>query len=1058
VNDEFKNLKLFLSDAALSAETDDESAWFIDSGASAHMTCNKEWYDKYYEKSDGTHIYLGDDRSLKVQGYGIINVYLPNGQMRQIHNVMYVPALKKNLISVSTITDNHLKVEFGKFGCIVKDVQDHYRVVSTGTRVGGLYRLDVTVKRHVALTSTETSTAELWHHRYGHLNYNDLSLLQRKSMVEGLPVMRCEHLPCEACALGKQHREEFPVHTEKRKYDILELIHTDVCGPMHTRSLGGASYFVIFIDDRSRYTWVYFIRRKSDIFEYFKEFRTMVEKQTGKCIKILRSDQGGEYKSKAFNIYCKSNGIQQQFTVPHTPQQNGVAERWNRTLVESARSMLQGKNISNSFWAEAVNTAVYLKNRCPTKQLVFKTPFEVLHDYKPDVSHFKVFGCTAFAHIPKANRRKLDAKSIKCVFIGYCTDQKAYKLFDPSSHKLFASRDVVFHEQADKSNTKNDAWHISNDAHIKIDTLIKQEQEQVQDLDDSSSMSTSSSSESSQGGDSPQRQRIMDGTPEGIDAPRRSSRQTRLPARYRDYALMSNIMNVEEPIDYEQAKQHEPWINAMNDEYASLMKNQTWELVELPENKVPIGSKWLYKTKFKADGTIDKFKARLVAKGYAQQEGIDYEDTFAPVAKLNTIRLLIALATKHHWNIHQLDVKSAFLNGDLKEEVYLVQPEGFVKQGQEHLVCRLRKALYGLKQAPRSWYVKIDTFFLQNGFVKSKNDPNLYVKKDEKGNVALISLYVDDLIITGSAHKLIEEIKVQLSQVFEMKDLGELHYCLGIEVWREPGKTLITQSKYTKEILKKFNMTACKAMSTPLEQNAKLYREDGSKEADGTLYRQLVGSLNYLTTTRPDIAYSVSILSQFMAKPSGNHWNAAKKVLRYLKGTVNLGIMYTDESDVVLTGFSDSDWAGNPDDRRSTSGYAFHIGSGVVSWSSKKQPTVSLSSTESEYKALTNATCEAIWLRRILADLEEAQSGSTCINCDNQSAIKLAHNPVYHARTKHVELQYHFVREKIESNEIGLIFCNTKDNVADIFTKPLGKIKFEVFRSQLGIVENPFLH
>eukprot|EP00253_Pinus_taeda_P018303 PITA_18303 len=244
----------------------------------------------------------------------------------------------------------------------------------------------------------------------------------------------------------------------------------------------------------------------------------------------------------------------------------------------------------------------------------------------------------------------------------------------------------------------------------------------------------------------------------------------------------------------------------MNDEYASIMKNQTWELVELPENKVPIGSKWLYKTKFKADGTIDKFKERLVAKGYAQKEGIDYEDTFSPVAKLNTIRLLIALATKHNWNTHQLDVKSAFLNGDLKEEVYLVQLEGFVKQGQEHLVCRLRKALY-----------------------------------------------------------------------------------------------------------------------------------------DGTLYRQLVGSLNYLTTTRPDIAYSVSILSQFMAKPSGHHWNVAKKVLRYLKGKVNLSIMYTDESDVVLTGFSDSDWAGNPDDKRSTSGYAFHIGSGVVAWSSKKQPTVSLS-------------------------------------------------------------------------------------------------------------------
>jgi transposase InsO family protein len=1063
------NLRLFISEHALSAETDDKNAWFIDSGASAHMSCRREWFDDYNEKIDGTHIYLGDNRSLKVQGYGIVKVKLSNGELKQIYNVMYVPGIKKNLISVSTITDYDLKVEFGKYQCLIKDIRNHYKTVATGSRCGGLYKLDVCADSHLALASTITTTEQLWHQRYGHINHHDLILLQKNSMVEGLPVIKNVHLECSACALGKQHRDAFPVHQEKRHTDLLELIHTDVCGPMQTKSLGGSSYFLTFIDDRSRYTWIYFIRRKGDVFEYFKEFRIMIEKQTGKCIKILRSDSGGEYVSGAFKKYCKENGIQQQFTVSHTPQQNGIAERKNRTLVECARSMLQGKHISNGFWAEAVNTAVYLKNISPTKKLEFQTPFEVFNGYKPEVKHLRIFGCKAFAHIPKDDRRKLDAKSLECVFVGYCNDQKAYKLFHPSSHKIIASRDVVFHEHTDNSDkTDQGNTYANNDEHVKLSPIVEeQEVEQPQENQQEqgsrsrsnsensrSSMSTSNSSDD----ETAESRRIMDGTPTGDVVLRRSSRQTRRPSRYDDYALMTNIMQVNEPMNYKQAKDKEEWVEAMNDEYNSIMKNQTWELTELPENKTPIGCKWLFKAKFKPDGSIDRFKARLVAKGYAQKEGIDFEETFAPVAKLNTIRVLVALATAHNWKIHQLDVKSAFLNGELKEEVYLEQPEGFVQKGQEHLVCKLKKAIYGLKQAPRSWYIKIDTFFNQKGFVKSQSDPNLYVKKDKEGNICLISLYVDDLIITGNACKLIAEIKNQLSQEFEMKDLGELHYCLGLEVWKQSGKTMITQSKYVKEILNRFNMSDCKVSTIPLEQNVKLCSQDGTKDADGTLYRQLVGSLNYLTTTRPDISYAVSILSQFMAKPNESHWKAAKKVLRYLKGTMNFGLLYTDKFDVQLAGFSDSDWAGNPDDRRSTTGYAFNIGSGVVSWSSKKQPTVSLSSTEAEYKAMASATCEAVWLRRILEDVGEKQTEPTKVYCDNQSAVKLAHNPIYHARTKHIELQHHFVREKIESKEIALMYCNTSDNVADIFTKPVGKIHFEVLRQKLGVVENPFLH
>lgn len=370
---------------------------------------------------------------------------------------------------------------------------------------------------------------------------------------------------------------------------------------------------------------------------------------------------------------------------------------------------------------------------------------------------------------------------------------------------------------------------------------------------------------------------------------------------------MTGMLNIEEPSNFYEANNSSEWKEAMKEEYESIIKNNTWDLVKRLNDKQPIGCRWLFKLKFKADGSINKHKARLVAKGYSQKEGIDFEEKISPVAKLSTIRLIIALATKHHWKIHLLDVKSSFLNGDLKEEVYLVQPEGFIKKGEEHLVCRLKKDLYGLKWAPRSWYEKIhsffclkwdprswyekiDSFFLMYGYKQSKNDPNLYTVFSDEGHIVLISLYVDNLIMTGSADNLIEEIKQWLSQKFEMKDLGEMYYCLGLEVWRDSNKTFLSQGKYVKSLLTKFKMDECKAAFVPLQQNRKFQVDGGLKYADATLYIQLVGSLIYLTTTRPDLAYAMSVLSYFMTRPHENHWIAVKGVLRYLQGTSNFGI------------------------------------------------------------------------------------------------------------------------------------------------------------------------
>nr|KYP75090.1 Retrovirus-related Pol polyprotein from transposon TNT 1-94 [Cajanus cajan] len=369
--------------------------------------------------------------------------------------------------------------------------------------------------------------------------------------------------------------------------------------------------------------------------------------------------------------------------------------------------------------------------------------------------------------------------------------------------------------------------------------------------------------------------------------------------------------------------------------------------------------KWVYRTKLNADGSINKHKARLVVKGYAQIFGVDYSDTFAPVARLETIRLLLAIAAQKNWKVYQLDVKSAFLNGFLQEEIYVEQPQGFVKEGEEDKVYLLKKALYGLKQAPRSWYSRIDDHLLNLGFVKSLAESTLYVKHN-RANILIISLYVDDLLVTGSDTRLVEKLKKEMMEVFEMTDLGLMTFFLGMEIKQGEHEVFICQNKYAKEILKKFKLDECKEMSTPMNQKEKLSKEDGTEKIDQAYFRSMIGCLMYLTATRPDILNVVSILSRFMHCPSEMHLKAAKRVIRYVKGTCNFGIKYKWTEEFKLTGFSDSDWGGSIDDMRSTSGYCFSFGLGVFSWSSKKQATVAQSTAEAEFVAATAAVNQVL--------------------------------------------------------------------------------------------------
>eukprot|EP00253_Pinus_taeda_P032123 PITA_32123 len=446
-------------------------------------------------------------------------------------------------------------------------------------------------------------------------------------------------------------------------------------------------------------------------------------------------------------------------------------------------------------------------------------------------------------------------------------------------------------------------------------------------------------------------------------------------------------------------------------------------------------SRWIYKIKYVADGSIEKYKATFVAKGYAQKEGIDYEETFAPVARYTSIRAVISLVARMGWEIHQMDVKTTFLNGVIEEEVYIEQPEGFETHEKNSNVCRLKKALYGLKQAPRAWYGQIDGYLQKMGFIKSDADLNLYYLAVDSKPLILI-LYVDDLLLIGSS-RLIEHCNKNLATEFDMKDPGQMHYFRGLEVWQQKGEIFLGQGRYATKILKRFGMGDCRPMATPMITNWKKIDASEDKDADPTLYRQLIGSLMYLVNTRPDICYAVNILSQFMVEPKRAHCAATKHVLMYLQGTVDYGLLYNKGKDIRLSGFTDVNCTGSLLDRKSTSGYCFNIGLRITSWCSRKQKFVALSFSKAKYMVASTALCEAIWLTKLLVNLFKRNMEATRIMCDNQSCIKLSENPVFHDRSKHIDIWCHFVRDCVQCGVVQLSYTPTGKQVADILTKAL---------------------
>jgi len=504
-----------------------------------------------------------------------------------------------------------------------------------------------------------------------------------------------------------------------------------------------------------------------------------------------------------------------------------------------------------------------------------------------------------------------------------------------------------------------------------------------------------------------------------------------------------------EPTSYRDAIHHQEWQHAMAEEIAALERTRTWDLVPIPAHVRPITCKWVYKVKTRSDGSLERYKASLVARGFQQEHGRDYDETFALVAHMTTVRTLLAVASVREWSISQLDVKNAFLNGELREEVYMQPPPGY--SVPEGMVCRLRRSLYGIKQAPRAWFQNFASVVSAVGFSACTHDPTLFVHTSSRGRTLI--LYVDDMIITGDDPQFIVFVKARLSEQFLMSDLGPLRYFLGIEVSSTPQGFYLFQEKYIQDLLDRASLTDHRTVETPMELNVHLRTTDGEFLADPTRYRHIVGSLVYLGVIRPDISYAVHILSQFVSALTKLHYSHLLRVLRYLRGTISRRLFFPRSSSLQLQAYSDAIWASDSSDRRSLSAYCVFLGGSLIAWKTKKQVAVSRSSAEAELRALALVTAEVTWLRWLLEDFGVSVSVPTPLLSDSTGAISIARDPVKHELTKHIGVDASYTRAQVQDDVITLQYVPSEFQLADFFTKAQTRVQHRFYLSKLSVVD-----
>ncbi|PWA63339.1 zinc finger, CCHC-type [Artemisia annua] len=967
------------------------NSWVYDTGCGIHICNTLQGFREERKLAYGEQfLHVGNGAPARVEAIGIFNLVLPSGLVLSLNNCHYAPSIVRGVISLSCLLDlgYHHTISSNGISVSLNGVF-YFKAIA----VNGIFELDMNDNDNAFNNNSMYSinhkrikkgldSSYLWHCRLAHIGKTHMEKLQHDGLLGKINDESFDK--CESCIAGKMTKKPFKNRIE-RASDLLGLIHTDVCGPLRHVSRRGASYFLTFTDDYIRY--------------------------------------GGEYLSQEFIDYLAKEGIVLHLTSPYTPQQNGVSERRNRTLQDMIRYMFNLTTLPYSFWDYALESAVRILNMVPTKK-VDKTPYELWTGKAPNLSYQKVWGCEAYVKRDSAD--KLQQRSVKCIFVGYPKETMGYYFYYPAENKVFVARYGDFLEKE----------------------LISQELSgREYDLEDDRDDALPSKNTSQL----PEEPDSLGPPPEVEVVPlRRSERTMKAPERLClnvecDQSILGDL---NEPTSYKAAiksPDKAKWQVAMDGEMQSMHDNEVWTEVDLPPGAKVVGSKWLYKLKTDIYGIVHTYKARLVAQGFTQTFGIDYEETFSPVADIRAIRILIAIAAYYDYEIWQMDVKTAFLNGRLDEDIYMEQPEGYVNPEFPNRVCKLQRFIYGLKQASRQCNKRFDEEIKKFGFSQNLDEPCVY-HKASGSNVIFFILYVDDILIMGKDIPSLQQVKAYLGKCFSMNDLGEAAFILGIKIYRDRSRRLIglSQSAYIDKILKRFNMQNSKKGYLPMQEHHGLSSKMGAstpaevERMKRIPYASAVGSLMYaVKSTRPDVAFAQNLTSRW----------ATKDVFLVYGGNPD------PNAELDVTGYCDASWKSDKDDTKSQTGYVFVINGGAVDWRSKKQSILAMSATESEYVAASEAAMEAVWIRKFVSGLGVMPSIQRPIKmyCDNSAAITFAHEPGLMRGTRHFPIKYHYVREQVAIGEIELLKVHTDDNLADQLTKALPGTKLYNLAEGIGL-------
>ncbi|GJW38803.1 retrovirus-related pol polyprotein from transposon TNT 1-94 [Tanacetum coccineum] len=1096
--------------------------WYLDSGCSKHMTGDRSRLRNFVKKFIRTVRFRNDHFSV-IMGYGD---YVIGDSV--ISRVYYVEGLGYNLFSVGQFCDSDLEVVFRKHTCFVQDLDGVDLIKgSCGTNLYTISVEDMMRSSPICLLSKASKNKSwLWQRRLNHLNFGTLNDLARKDLVRGLPRLKFEkdHL-CSACQLGKSRKATHKPKTINSITEVLHTLHMDLCGPLRVQSINGKKFILVIVDDYSRFTWVKFLRSKDETPAFVINLLKQLQVGLNKTVRFVRTDNGTEFVNKDLTDYYESVGITHEKIIPRTPQQNGIVERRNHTLIEAARTMLIFSKAPLFLWAEAVATACYTQNRSLIHTLHNKTPYELVHDKKPDLSFLRIFGALCYPTNDNEDLGKLKAKADIGFFVGYAPNRKGYKIYNKWTRQIMETIHVIFDELTKQTahvhSSLGPAHNLLTPGPISyglvpnpppaapyVPPTNKELEILFQPMFDEY-FETSTVDRLVPPAPAPQAPVNPTGpsvsipidqeAPSGSHSPSSSDHQSSSVHQgvAAEHSFKVNPFAADDP---------EPFVNVFAPDHnseasssgviARTESNQTTQphehlrkwtashpidnIIGNPSRPVStrkqlatdalwcfynsvlskcnsdvgakiefIALKWIYKVKLDEYGDVLKNKARLVAKGYRQEEGLDFEESFAPVARLEAIRIFLANAASKNMTVYQMDVKTAFLNGELKEEVYVSQPEGFIDPARPHHVYHLKKALYGLKQAPRAWYDTLSKFLLAQGFSKGVVDPTLFIRKTGKHTLH-VQIYVDDIIFASTDPKDCDRFSNEMSSKFQMSMMGQISFFLGLQISHNPRGIFINQSKYANEILKKFDLHKSDHVDTHIVERTKLGEDLSGILVDQTQYRSMIGSLMYLTASRPDLVFAVCMCARYQSMPTKKHLEAVKRVFWYLQGTINMGLWYPKYTAMALTSYADADHVGCQDTRRSTSDSAQFHGDKLVSWSSKKQTSTSISSTEAEYITMSGCCAQILWMRSQLSDYGFAYNHIP-LYYDNKSVIALYCNNVQYSRSKHINIRHHFIREQVEKGVVELYFVRTAYQLADIFTKALPRERFKFILPRLVI-------